>query len=97
MKLKTPYSTYEVELITSTYESNWRKYYWLYDKKDGEPVADITVNDPCEMLDNNEFLIDQDFLNFCFWWDSEKMRKRLKKNLKIKELRNGWFYRHFTI
>ena len=96
MKLKTYFWVYNLELIKEQYQNNWRTYYWLFDKENWEPFSDITVNDPCEMLDSNEHLIDHDFL-CCFGWNVEAMRKRLEKNLKITDFRNWGQYYHFTI
>lgn len=92
MKLTTTRGkTYDLELIKSNYTNNNKKYYGLYDKKDWEPFADITVN--ITDWDSELNYIDNDFLNCfksktdCFDW--------IYKNLKAKECWldfNGWYY-----
>jgi hypothetical protein len=56
MKLKTPYSEYDVILEWGTY-SNKRKALELIDSEDGCPIMVATVNVPEVQLEPNEIII----------------------------------------
>ena len=100
MKFTTKFWTYNLEIIENNYTNNNKKYYWLYDFETWEPFEDITVNiNPIptakEIQDYN--YINWDFIQFCFENNIEKMEKRLKKNLKIKQFwKLAWYY-YFTL
>jgi hypothetical protein len=92
MKLTATWGkTYNLELIESNYTNNNKKYYWLYDKKDWEPFADITVNIPdwnheLNYIDNDFLLCFKDKMD-CFDW--------IKKNLKATECGIDWNGRNY--
>ena len=66
-------------IVESEYCNNWHKYFWLYDKN-GELFSDITTN--FDFLDENEYAIDNDFINCCFE-NSFECYKRLLKNFPV--------------
>lgn len=66
-------------IVESEYCDNWHKYFWLYDKN-GELFSDITTN--FDFLDENEYAIDNDFINCCFD-DNKALRKRINENFNI--------------
>ena len=67
-------------IVKSEYCDNWHTYFWLYEKN-GELFSDITTN--FDFLDNNEYAINNDFINCCFN-DQDALRKRIRQNFDIK-------------
>ena len=95
LQLTMYWKTYNLDLFKSVYKNNWRPYLWLIDKKSWEFFADISVNDDEVETLSNEYLLDKDF-ELCFW-DIEKTRKRLEKNLNIQSRWINHWYHCFTL
>lgn len=65
LKLNAFGKEYDLELEENRYENNNRLFYWLVDKKDWEYFSDITTNYTDIDLDDDECLLNNDFLS-CF-------------------------------
>lgn len=65
LKLNAFNEEFTLTLEENTYTNNNRKYYWLTDEKDWEHFADITTNYVNIDLDDDECLLNSDFLS-CF-------------------------------
>ena len=65
LELECFWKTYKLNLTEWEYAVNGRKYYWLYDSEDWEPFCDITANYADIKLEDDEALLDWDFV-MCF-------------------------------